>query len=219
MINEEIIGGLISALSRKQTLENAMMTFYNAGYSKEDIEDSAKEVYNQVGAQLMGVKGSLQDTLNQIATKAGVPVNKDKPAEEAKPSVEKLELQTTDKKPEEQASKEKPEEKSKPVPITYSPIDGNYKNTEDITHKIEEALKTFKPVNIPSRIEIINKNMESPPQKTIVQHVSDYSPPKPVSKTLTYTLIGILILLLIALGAVFIFKDELIDLFNKLGLA
>ncbi|MCX6751009.1 MAG: hypothetical protein NTZ83_06110, partial [Candidatus Pacearchaeota archaeon] len=72
MMNEEIIGGLISALSRGETLENAMMTFYNAGYKKEEIEESAKEVYNQLGSQLMGIKSSLQQTLDEIASKAGV---------------------------------------------------------------------------------------------------------------------------------------------------
>ena len=50
-LNDEIIGGLISALSRGESLEKAMMTFYNAGYEKEEIEDSAKDVYNKLGSQ------------------------------------------------------------------------------------------------------------------------------------------------------------------------
>jgi predicted ribosome quality control (RQC) complex YloA/Tae2 family protein len=71
-LNDEIIGGLVSALSRGESLEKAMMTFYNAGYEKEEIEDSAKDVYNKVGSQVMGIKGSLQETLDEIAFKAGV---------------------------------------------------------------------------------------------------------------------------------------------------
>ncbi len=41
MTKEEIIGGLKSALSRGESLNRAMMTFFNAGYKKEDIESAA----------------------------------------------------------------------------------------------------------------------------------------------------------------------------------
>ena len=45
MVNQEIVEGLRLALSRGYSLENAMMSFYNAGYKKEDIEDAARELY------------------------------------------------------------------------------------------------------------------------------------------------------------------------------
>ena len=41
-INEEIVGGLKSALERGDSLRKAMMTFYNAGYQKEQIEEAAR---------------------------------------------------------------------------------------------------------------------------------------------------------------------------------
>jgi len=41
MAKEDLIEGLRYALSRGDTLEKAMMTFYNAGYPKEDIEGAA----------------------------------------------------------------------------------------------------------------------------------------------------------------------------------
>jgi len=44
MINEEIIGGLKSALARGESLEKAMMTFYNAGYDKTQIEEAARSL-------------------------------------------------------------------------------------------------------------------------------------------------------------------------------
>jgi hypothetical protein len=170
----------------------------------------------------MGIKGSLQETLDQIASKAGVPVTKDKSAEETKDNFQeqdKLELQTSgEKKTPEPTTQPKPEDKNKQDLSLYNPPMGNYQNSEDITNRIEEALKDFKPVNIPSRIEIVHTNRDNP-SKTVVQHVSDYSAPKPVSKAMTYVLIGILIILLIALGGVFLFKDQLIELFNKLGIA
>lgn len=224
MINEEIIGGLVSALSRGQSLESAMMTFYNAGYNKEEIEDSAKEVYNQIGPQKMGINGTLQDALNDIAVKAGVPVTQEKKEEKSaaeKPKTEmekKIVLQTpTEKKPEPPPTTPvKTEEKPKRIPdiTTNQP----YQNQSDITNKIEEAIKGLRPVNIPSKIEIVHKNADTK-SSSVIQHVSAYSSQKTISKSVTYILIGILILLLIALGAIFIFKEDLIKLFNDLGLA
>ena len=42
MINYDIIEGLRIALAKGYTLEQAMMSFYNAGYPKEDIEEAAR---------------------------------------------------------------------------------------------------------------------------------------------------------------------------------
>lgn len=42
MVREDILGGLKNALSRGQTLMQAMMSFYNAGYMREEIEEAAR---------------------------------------------------------------------------------------------------------------------------------------------------------------------------------
>ena len=42
MVNQDILGGLKSALERGESLKQAMMTFYNAGYRKEEIEEAAR---------------------------------------------------------------------------------------------------------------------------------------------------------------------------------
>ena len=39
--NEEILGGIKSAVERGADLKSAMMTFYRSGYSKKEIEDAA----------------------------------------------------------------------------------------------------------------------------------------------------------------------------------
>ena len=41
MVREDILGALKSALIRGETLKRAMMTLYNAGYKKNEIEESA----------------------------------------------------------------------------------------------------------------------------------------------------------------------------------
>jgi hypothetical protein len=225
-LNEEIIGGLISALSRKESLEKAMLTFYNAGYEKDEIEDSAKDVYTKLGSDAMGVKGSLQVVLDDIASRAGV-LKKEKPKEEEKESDkegsilnDKLVLQPIPEKKDVEAEIPKKENKSNQVVSVYGSGDdySQYKNSNDITSRIEEAIKGLRPVNIPSKIEIVHKNEDSSSQ-TIVQHVSSYEDaPRTASKAMTFVLIFILIILLGALVAVFLFKDDLIKLFNDLGL-
>ncbi|MCL5730107.1 MAG: hypothetical protein M1165_00890 [Candidatus Pacearchaeota archaeon] len=42
MVNDDILGGLKSALSRGYSLEKAMLSFFNAGYKREEIEEAAK---------------------------------------------------------------------------------------------------------------------------------------------------------------------------------
>jgi len=44
MVNEEILGGLKSALERGQPLQKAMMALYNSGYKKEEIEEAARSL-------------------------------------------------------------------------------------------------------------------------------------------------------------------------------
>lgn len=41
MVKEEIVEGLRQAISKKESLEQAMTSFYNAGYAKEEIEEAA----------------------------------------------------------------------------------------------------------------------------------------------------------------------------------
>jgi hypothetical protein len=227
MINEEIIGGLVSALSRGEPLEKAMMTFFNAGYGKDEIEESAQEVYKQLGPQAMGIaKGSLQDKIDEIAIKAGVTEDKTPKALPANPNVnaDKIQLQnTSDKKAPDINNPHK--EKNK-VPQNVSQYGNNnlnnnqYQNADDITNKIVDAIKGIKGVSIPSRIEIVQRNIDSKPSPSVIQKVSDYSgaPQKTVSKAATYILIVVLILLLGALAAVFFFKADLIKFFNNAGL-
>ena len=47
MVREDILGGLKSALSKGESLRQAMMSFYNAGYKKEDIEAAARALQQQ----------------------------------------------------------------------------------------------------------------------------------------------------------------------------
>ncbi|MBU4069684.1 MAG: hypothetical protein KJ646_01770 [Nanoarchaeota archaeon] len=52
-IKEEILGGLKLALSKGESLKQAMMSFYNAGYKKQDIEDAARTLHMQEHPSLL----------------------------------------------------------------------------------------------------------------------------------------------------------------------
>jgi len=45
MSNEFILEGLKNALNKGQSLKDAMMSFYNAGYKKEEIEKAARQLH------------------------------------------------------------------------------------------------------------------------------------------------------------------------------
>jgi len=42
MVREDILSGLKQAISRGESLRQAMMSFYKAGYKKEEIEEAAR---------------------------------------------------------------------------------------------------------------------------------------------------------------------------------
>jgi hypothetical protein len=62
MINKEILGGLYSAIERGESLKRAMMTLYNSGYKKEEIEECAKVlVENNKRSQTMFESKTISD--------------------------------------------------------------------------------------------------------------------------------------------------------------
>jgi hypothetical protein len=259
MVNEEIIGGLISALSRGEPLQQAMMTFYNAGYKKEDIEEAAKTVYMQVGAETSKT-GYIQNTIKKIASTVGLvkknpqpqnpPIksslfssNKSAPENATIPEVQKTKEESEIPKAPLENAQQNPfqenkyqnqnqnknanqnnQNKSSQKNSYYGGNNSNnYQNVDQVASKIERAIKDLKQISIPSKIEIINRTMDSKQPPLVVQRVSNYSgdaaPPKPVSKAVTFILVFLLILLLGVLAAVFFFKADLIKLFNNVGLS
>lgn len=46
-MREDILEGLKFAMSKGETLQNAMLSFYNSGYQKEEIEEAARALQMQ----------------------------------------------------------------------------------------------------------------------------------------------------------------------------
>lgn len=47
MPREDVLGGLKAALERGESLKRAMISFYNAGYKKEEIEEAARSLLQE----------------------------------------------------------------------------------------------------------------------------------------------------------------------------
>lgn len=66
MVNQEILGGLKSALARGDSLQKAMITFFNAGYKREEIDEAAKMIH----------QGGIQPIPKKISPKKTHPIIK-----------------------------------------------------------------------------------------------------------------------------------------------
>jgi|TARA_Y100000034_G_scaffold136933_1_gene217298 ATP-dependent Zn protease len=56
-MKEDILEGLKSAVSKGESLKQAMQSFYNAGYKKEEIEEAARDLQkNQVENKKQPIK-------------------------------------------------------------------------------------------------------------------------------------------------------------------
>lgn len=106
MVREDILGGLNSALARGQSLRQAMMSFYNAGYLKEEIEAAAKFL-----------KSGTQITQPQIQSNQS-PLQVSKPKEEKGETKQIVSSYETDLNHGEKLQLEKPDKKQKKAQLS-----------------------------------------------------------------------------------------------------
>jgi hypothetical protein len=189
MVNEEIVGGLKSALERGQTLQMAMMSLYNSGYKKEEIEEAARNLMQ------FSAESQLQPPVKTIPRKP-----------EVKQAPQILTIPKTVKAfPELQAF-------SKPLP--KQPL--IYPKFEPQKPSLQFPKTLVPPVQQPQLVKSLP-----------VQKVSGYGEPVlkqkekakekggSREKTIIFVLIFLLVFLFALLGAIFIFKQQLIDIFSS----
>ena len=63
MVNREVLGGLVSALSRGESLQNAMFSLFNAGYKKEEIEEAARVLQFQSPTQISQMEAEVKKSV------------------------------------------------------------------------------------------------------------------------------------------------------------
>jgi len=187
MINTEILGGLKLAVSKGESLKQAMMSFYNAGYKKEEIEEAARNLQKE--------------------------------------NFEQQEIQQ--QKPEQPTKKplkQKPQKIMQKVSTYGTPMRTQIQSSQKIKQGIDSAIEQLKKINVISKPEItptkIQKEKSLVKQKPVKsispKKVSSYEKEKPRGKLITLFFVFFLLFLLGLLAAVFFFRQELIDFFNKL---
>jgi hypothetical protein len=192
MISEEIIGGLKLALSKGESLKQAMMSFYNAGYKKEDIEEAARKLQKENFEQ------------------------KEVQQQKQEQPIKKSEKQIPKKKP--QKTMQKVSSYGTPM---RTQIQSSKKIKEGIDSAIEQLKKINvdeKQEIIQKKIPKEKFSVKKKPVKSVnAQKVSNYKKePKQKGKLITFILVFFFLLLLGILSAVFLVKQELIDFFSNL---
>jgi hypothetical protein len=214
---DALLGGLESALARGQPLKQAMISFYNAGYKKEDIENAARKFqeihqrrFAELGVDIEPKKKVISTPVSEYSSKKSQ--ESQKPLE-PKTKVFKSEIlyQDQEKQKSDKSNKNKPEKREQVV-SKYG--DDSLRQAEDLKEAIIAAISSIK--KVPVYVNSPDKNKPV----VIQQRVSEYEsePPTPLSKAITFLLIFLLLLLLGLLAAVFFFKDQLIELFNNLSI-
>jgi hypothetical protein len=213
---DALLGGLESALARGQSLQKSMISFYNAGYKKEDIENAARKFqeihqrrFAELGVEPGPQKKSVKTPVSDYSSKT--PQESQKPIQ-PKTKIFKSEIINEEEKQKLGNSKENKPEKREQFVSKYG--EDSYRQAEDLKNAIIDAISSIKKVPVYAG----NSNQNKP--VVIQQRVSEYGPgpTTPLSKAITFLLIFLLLLLLGLLGAVFFFKEELIELFNNLSI-
>ena len=186
--NDDILGGIRSAISRGETLKQAMIAMFNAGYTKDEIEDAARKylmgkteesIYSSTGPKKSKKeemeKGEEEQGLTPGSLGGLSPTNISRSPGE-KPGVEKTDLRSEEKvSKKEEKTEEEAKKKIGPLPTTQ---------------KVEQKVSAY-------------EQKEKPKKKRKVE-------------TITIILIILLLLLVGVLVTVFMFKAELVEFFNKL---
>jgi len=172
--NDDILGGIKAAIERGEELKEAMTAFYNAGYTKKEIEDSARKYI---------LEKRQKETSTKVSTSASSSVK----------------------------TKEKKQEKTEKL-----------KKGKSQTPSSDQLIKTqTKPGNVASNV--VKKTIEHSEKKglkPIKQIASKYEQPakkkKHTFEPITIVLFLLLFFLVLILGSVFLFKEELVGFFNNL---
>lgn len=201
MVNQEILGGLISALSRGESLKRAMFSMFNAGYKKEEIEEAARILQSQSPVQIS--QKIVEDNKNKIQGKMKPQVQPKTPIQVNPEIKQKIQPKT----PIQNNPKVKPNKK---MVSSY----GEQQNPEEFNKIIQDTIESLRKLDSP--VEVVESNSKSKPS-IIIQRVSGYETGKvkPTSKVTIFILFTLLILLLGALVALFIFKGKIIEILNN----
>jgi len=196
MVREDILGGLRTALARGQTLRQAMMSFYNAGYVKEEIEEAARTLQAEKNQPLQPqfVPGLITPIFQRTS-----------PMESNSSEKPKEVLSQTAKLPQ-------PIQSAKPQTIQ---IVSAYGLPAQPIQQPAQAQPIQQPVQTIQRVSAYGPPIQPiQPIQAQPQRIQQPLVGKPRGKTIIFILLALLIILVGGLIAVFFFKEEIISLFG-----
>jgi len=129
MVNHEIVEGLRTALARGYSLQQAMISFFNAGYKKEDIEEAARALYTHPSQPLSHPGKPTPEEVKKPVSHKTQPIQTHQAAQQMQPA------QTS----------EKPKPKKFPKPAFQMPEE----EKEAIKKEAAEEKEEKKPVTKP----------------------------------------------------------------------
>lgn len=79
MVNQEIVGGIEIAVNRGYSIDDAMISFYNAGYDRNDIEEAARYVKSKKEEPIEGKEEESEVKNKKPIKKKKEKIKKEKP--------------------------------------------------------------------------------------------------------------------------------------------
>ncbi|MCK5625176.1 hypothetical protein KAI04_05065 [Candidatus Pacearchaeota archaeon] len=193
MVREDILGGLRTASARGQTLRQSMMSFYNAGYLKEEIEEAAKVLQAEKNKPIQ----------NQFAPGPAAPIFQRSSSVGKDPNEKPKEILS-------QTAKLTPTQSAKPQTIQKVSAYGQPAQVTKPITKPTQPVPVKQPVQVqPVKTQTIQK------ASAYVQPTQTTQPAKPKGKTIIFVLLAMLIILIGGLIAVFFFKNEILSFFGS----
>ena len=204
--SEDILGGIKAAIERGENLKEAMVTFYNSGYSKKEIENAARDY-------VMEKKGKEAQMKKPIVSST---ISKDK-IKESKASKLKSKLFSSKKDRKQKEIMEKASLTSQIPTLT----DKEAKPSSEIKKPFQSDEKDSKVGEVSLGKNLLRKIVSRPASgskgtKQIASKYSGLTKKKTFFEPVTIVLVLLLVLLIIILGAVFLFKEQLVGFFNGL---
>ena len=212
MSKEDIIGGLTLALEKGENLEQAMLSFFNAGYKREDVEGAAR---------------ALQALFDPQSSNQTPEQSSDQTPEQTRPSFPLTIIQKPKRLPQSPTLSKslKPvSEATKKLTPVRKPLQTKVPIQSKPLPQLKLAPVQMKqPLQIQSQIQpqpIQKPQPPSPIQRSVQEitpMVSSYETNKSNPRSIIIvTLLVLLVILILFLGGVFLFKDYLVGFFNNL---
>jgi hypothetical protein len=200
MVNEEIVGGIKNALERGDSLRDAMMSFFNAGYDRKEIEEAAATLLHY-------------PTTVKTETKTPAPeIKKVEPNIEPIPTPKVIQKVSS-------YGEEKPKEIIPPKKKGFLFFKSNPKEQKEMPKPIPKVIVHEEPKFVPKELPkiMIDAMPQTTPKKIEkLQKVSSSSPMTSQEKVIIAILVGLLIFLVGLLITIFLFRQQLIDFISSM---